>query len=245
MEIFVNSITGIDDAICTMYLSKHNLDREKEIYIRNTCKDVLDRYGHIYANANEEKLEEYNNWIKKLCNFGKRHITMLRFIDISCSVYGLHRAGQDDVDAHTCRFNNRIIRNSSRFVGIKNEENLQNMSEYYKDKVLTTDAALAILGITTPEEIEYNGKIYLRAFNGYIEKGMENNQDVKRGLYNLGFPSNFLFKVNLTEWSHVFKERNENGGANPEVKKWCEMIADEIQMIQPSFNRELFLEIKN
>ena len=74
---------------------------------------------------------------------------------------------------------------------------------------------------------------------------MENNQDVKRGLYNLGFPSDFIFKVNLTEFAHVYKERNKNSGANPEVKQCCEMIADEIEKIQPLFDRELFLAIKN
>jgi hypothetical protein len=245
MKVYVNSITGIDDAIVTMFLSKHTLTRELEEHIRNICSRVLDRDGHYVETCDAEDFAEFNDWLLKLTKWGKTHITMLRFIDISCTVYGLHRAGQDDWDAHAYRFNNRIIRNSSRFAGIKDQSFLQNMSDYYADKVLTTDAVLNLLDIEMPKTIEHDGKTYVRGFNGYIVEGMENNQDVKRGLYNLGFPSDFTFKVNLTEFAHVYKERNANGGANPEVKQCCEMIADEIEKIQPLFNRELFLAIKN
>ena len=244
MKVYVNSITGIDDAIVTMFLSKHTLTKELEEHIRTICNRVLDSSGR-YVNCDAEDFDEFNEWLLKLTKWGKNHITMLRFIDISCTVYGLHRAGQDDWDAHACRFNNRIIRNSSRFAGIKDESKLQNLSDYYADKVLTTDAVLDILDIKMPKEIEHDGKKYVRGFNGYIVEGMENNQDVKRGLYNLGFPSDFIFKVNLTEFAHVYKERNKNSGANPEVKQCCEMIADEIEKIQPLFDRELFLAIKN
>lgn len=244
MKVYVNSITGIDDAIVTMFLSKHTLTKELEEHIRTICNRVLDSSGR-YVNCDAEDFDEFNEWLLKLTKWGRNHITMLRFIDISCTVYGLHRAGQDDWDAHACRFNNRIIRNSSRFAGIKDESKLQNLSDYYADKVLTTDAVLDILDIKMPKEIEHDGKKYVRGFNGYIVEGMENNQDVKRGLYNLGFPSDFIFKVNLTEFAHVYKERNKNSGANPEVKQCCEMIADEIEKIQPLFDRELFLAIKN
>lgn len=244
MKVYVNSINGIDDAIVTMFLSKHTLTKELEEHIRTICNRVLDSSGR-YVNCDAEDFDEFNEWLLKLTKWGRNHITMLRFIDISCTVYGLHRAGQDDWDAHACRFNNRIIRNSSRFAGIKDESKLQNLSDYYADKVLTTDAVLDILDIKMPKEIEHDGKKYVRGFNGYIVEGMENNQDVKRGLYNLGFPSDFIFKVNLTEFAHVYKERNKNSGANPEVKQCCEMIADEIEKIQPLFDRELFLAIKN
>lgn len=245
MKVYINSITGIDDAIVTMFLSKHTLTKELEDHIREVCTKVLNRKGYYNSFVDEKDMEEFSDWLLKLTKWGKRHITMLRFIDISCTVYGLHRAGQDDWDAHSWRFNNRIIRNSSRFAGIKDESKLQNMSDYYADKVLTTDAVLNILDIEMPKTIEHDGKTYVRSFNGYIVEGMENNQDVKRGLYNLGFPSDFTFKINLTEFAHVYKERNASGNANPEVKQCCEMITDEIEKIQPLFNRELLLGINN
>ena len=257
MEVYVNSITGIDDAICSMFVSRGGLTRELEDEIRRICEVVNDRRGRYLERDYVERdcydnypdFEQYEKWVKMLCNWGKKHITMLRFIDISCTVYGLHRAGQDDWDAHACRMNNRIVRTSSRIKNIKDESKLQNMSDWYADKVLTTDAVLKILNNELPEEIVVNEedgeKTYVRAFNGYILKGYENNQDVKRGLYNLGFPSDFVFKVNLTEFSHIYKERNIDSGANPEVKLLCELLCDRIAEFQPMFTRNLFSEIKN
>lgn len=260
MEVYINSITGIDDAICSMFVSRGTLTRELENEVRRICNAVNDEYGRHYRlddiESNNKWIgtllkdakaddEQYNKWLKMLCTWGQKHITMLRFIDISCTVYGLHRAGQDDWDAHACRFNNRIIRTSSRIKNIKDETKLQNMSSYYADKVLTTDAVLNLLNMELPETIKVDGKEYVRAFNGYIVKGSEDNQDVKRGLYNLGFPSDFVFKVNLTEFAHVYKERNINGGANPEVKQCCELICNELMRFQPMFDRELLRNIQN
>lgn len=167
---------------------------------------------------------------------------MLRFIDLSFSVYGLHRAGQDDLDSHAMRMNNRIIRSSTRLADFSDGE----MSDYYAGKIIPTDMALASLGITTPDEIVVDGKTYVRAVNGYILKGMENSKDVKRGLYMLSIPSNFVFRISLTEFAHVFKERNESGGANPEVKMAVESMAEQLNAATNGFvNRQLLLDIKN
>ena len=78
------------------------------------------------------------------------------------------------------------------------------------------------------------GSSYVKAVNGYIREDMADNPDVKRGLYMLSIPSNFIFKIDLTEWGHVFKERNANGSANPEVKQCCESIADQIEQFHSS-----------
>ena len=93
--------------------------------------------------------------------------------------------------------------------------------------------------------LERNGTRYVKTVNGYIKEELKDNSDVKRGLYMLSIPSNFIFKVNLTEWAHVYKERGDKGGANPEVKLCCEAIADQIGAFQPKFDRELFEKIKN
>ncbi len=93
--------------------------------------------------------------------------------------------------------------------------------------------------------MEKDGVTYVKTINGYIREDLKDSADVKRGLYMLSIPSNFIFKINLTEWGHVFKERNSEGTANPEVKMCCEAIASQIEEIQPKFNRELFLKIKN
>ena len=240
MNIYVNEITGIADAIVSMFMSKRSWTREKELEIRATCEAVLDRQGRLLPDADAEALDKYNTWLNSLVKWGWRHMTLLRFIDISDTVEGLHRAGQDDWDSHAARFNNRIIRSSTRLADFGYE-----MSEWYSDKIIPTDTAFAYLGIDTPKTLERDGVTYVKTINGYIREDLKDSADVKRGLYMLSIPSNFIFKVNLTEWSHVFKERNNEGAANPEVKLCCEAIADQITAFQPRFDRELFLKIKN
>lgn len=240
MKVYVNEVTGIADAIVTMFMSKRSWTREKEMEIREICERVLSRQGRICPDAAEEDLKKYNEWMASLVKWGWHHITLLRFIDISVTVEGLHRAGQDDWDSHAARFNNRIIRNSTRLAEFGYE-----MSNWYADKVIPTDLALQHLGMDTPDTLEKDGVRYVKTVNGYIREDMKDSADVKRGLYMLSIPSNFIFKINLTEWGHVFKERNEKGTANPEVKMCCEAIADQLQEFQPLFDRELFLKIKN
>lgn len=242
MNIYLNEISGIPDAITTLLMSKRSWTREKEVHIREICDHVLTRHGQLLKAETLciEKYCEYEDWLRKLLNWGDSHITMLRFIDFSITVEGLHRGGQDDWDAHAMRYNNRIIRSSTRLAEFGYE-----LSAFYEDKVIPTDIALAALGIETPDELVHDGVKYVKTCNGYIREDMKDNPDVKRGLYMLSIPSNFIFKVNLTEWAHVYKERRTEGHANPEVKECCETIADLIMDWQPEFTRELFMKIKN
>lgn len=240
MNVYLNSITGIDDAIISMFLSKRTWTRELEMEVRNACDEVFNRSGMWLFDAPEASSVKVNQWIDQVVKWGWRHITMLRFVDFSFTVEGLHRGGQDDWDAHAKRYENRIIRSSTRLAEFGYE-----MSDYYKDKIIPTDKALDILEITAPDRIVHNGIPYVKTVNGYIREDMKDNKDVKRGLYMLSIPSNFIFKVNLTELAHVYKERNEMGTANPEVKECCEMIEDLIESVIPQFNRELLLKIQN
>lgn len=246
MEVYLNRIDGWDDAILSMFYSKRTVTRELEEDIRYKT------YQHTNPNPREGAIgalhpcttadEEYKKWLDSLFKWAWTHITMGRFLDLSFTVYGLHRAGQDDLDAHAMRMNNRIIRSSTRLADFKHGE----MSTYYQDKIVPTDVALAYLGITTPDEIEYNGQTYVRAVNGYILKGMEDNKDVKRGLYMLSIPSNFIFRINLTEFAHVYKERNINGGANPEVKEAVESMVNQLEQASYGYiNREYLMKVKN
>lgn len=241
MNVYLNSIDGIGDAMRTLYLSKRTWTKELDDHLSLLCDEVLDRHGRVRQDADPSYLAEYNHIMKRVCMYGQRHITMLKFIDLSFMVEGLHRAGQDDWDSHAKRFDNRIIRSSTRLADFGGGEK----SDYYKGKIITTDEALACLGLEIPKEIEVGGKKFVKGVNGYILEGYENNKDVKRGLYMLSIPSNFVFRINLTEMAHVYKERNINGTANPEVKELCETIADLIESWQPEFTRELLLAIKN
>ena len=237
MTVYVNKVRGIDDAIVTMFMSKRSWTREKEMHIRDLVQQAtVDYTGKIDPSVSPE----LNDHIEKLCKWGVNHITMLRFVDFSITVEGLHRGGQDDWDAHAKRFDNRIIRTSTRLSTFADE-----MSDFYKHKIIPTDAALGILGITTPDTIMHNGVSYVRTHNGYIREDMKDDKDVKRGLYMLSIPSNFIFKIDLTEYGHVFKERREGGTANPEVKQVAEAVADGIQNLVPWFTRDLLMSIKN
>lgn len=140
------------------------------------------------------------------------------------------------------RMNNRIIRSSTRLADFSNNE----MSSYYQNKIIPTDMALNCLGIDMPEEIEYNDNIYVRGVNGYILKGLEENKDIKRGLYMLSIPSNFLFRINCTEFAHIYKERGYHGGANPEVKDAVENMLTQLE--DNSFgwiNSDFLMKVKN
>lgn len=244
MEVYLNRVDGIDDAIISMFLSKRTLTRDLEMDIRSeTVKHIRTQNdGTAPFGAIVEPSEKLDNWLKKLFKWGEKHYTMLRFIDLSFTVYGLHRGGQDDLDSHAMRMNNRIIRSSTRLADFSRGE----VSSYYSDKIVPTDVALAYLGIATPDEIEYEGNTYVRAVNGYIRKGMEDNKDVKRGLYMLSIPSNFIFKIQLTEFAHVFKERNASSGANPELKEAVESMADQTDRATAGYaNRDLLRAIRN
>ena len=244
MNIYLNRIDGWDDAIISMFLSKRTLTRKLECDIRkevNLCTNSL-FCENVPLGALVLKTEKLDDWLKKLFKWCPMHITMGRFLDFSFTVYGLHRAGQDDLDSHAKRMENRIIRSSTRLADFSQGE----MSTFYEGKVIPTDVALAVLGITVPKELEYNGHTYVKGVNGYILKGMEDNKDVKRGLYMLSIPSNFIFKINLTEFAHVFKERNQNGTANQEVKDCIESAADQLRVASFGFvNRQLLMDIKN
>ena len=85
------------------------------------------------------------------------------------TVEGLHRAGQDDWDSHAARFNNRIIRSSTRLAQFGYE-----MSDWYGDKIMPTDLALEYLGIDAPEYVEKDGEKFVKTVNGYIREDLQN-----------------------------------------------------------------------
>ena len=95
MNVTVNSITGFEDAFVAMYMSKRTWTSELDKDIRITCDTVLDRNGRIVENCSAECLEKFNKWLEMLIRMGRKHITLLRYIDISIMTEGIHRAGQD------------------------------------------------------------------------------------------------------------------------------------------------------
>lgn len=240
MHVVLNNISSVQDAIEAMYFTKRTWTEDLHKDLSGLYDRCFDSHGFWRNDVNADDREKLTKLLTTVCKMSKRHITIGRFIDFSFTVIGLHRAGQDDWDAHAKRFENRIIRNSTRLANFGNEK-----SDYYKNKILTTDEALEILEVKSPNEIEYNGKTYVKTINGYILKEYADNKDVKRGLYMLSIPSNFIFKINLAEFAHVYKERNSLGTANPEVKECAEECLSLINNVFDMMDRQLMLDILN
>lgn len=236
MKVYLNEITGMADALVSMYMSKRTWTPELDKEIRdNFC--ICDSGTHdveAYLKARNATEMRIRSFIK----YAWKHTTMLDFITISATVEGIHRAGQDDWDAHACRFNNRIIRASTRLADFAEGE----MSDFYKDKIVPLGVVADSI-LKLPDKMLINGKEYVRTVNGYILEELENDRDVKRGLYMESIPSNFIFKCNMAQWAHVYRLRNKNGTANPEVKQLAEMLQDEIEHNMPWFDREFLAKV--
>lgn len=240
MKVYLNNISRISDAIITMFMSKRTWTPELNQEIIETCDRVFDKQGKWEVFTTKEDLDKVNDWLNKLFKWGCKHTTMLRFVDMSFTVEGLHRGAQDDFDSHAKRLDNRIVRSSTRLATFGTEK-----SEFYEGKILTTDEVLYELGIEIPDELTYNGRKYVRTENGFIEEQFVNDKDVKRGLYMLSIPSNFIFKCNFTEWAHIVRERDCNSHAAPELREMVEQVCNNLQDIFPQLTKEYWYSIKS
>ena len=238
MKVYLNEITGMADGLVSMYMSKRTWTPELDKEIRADW-NLFSR--HYDGDEELERWKRTEKRIESFCKYAWKHTTMLDFVTISATVEGIHRAGQDDWDAHARRFDNRIIRASTRLADFEEGE----MSDFYKGKIFPTDIALKEFFSTyLPETVKKDGQEYVKVPNGYVLKGMEYDRDVKRGLYMESIPSNFIFKCNMAQWAHVYRLRNKNGTANPEVKQLAEMLQDEIEKNMPWFNREFLAKVQ-
>jgi hypothetical protein len=240
MKVSVTAVTGYEKAFVAMFISKHTWTLELDREIRELVGRCVDRYGNRISSTDEDN-EKFDKWLSTLLKMGKRNITVLRFINIHIMIEGLHRAGQDDVDAHARRFENKIIRSSTRLATFNENE----VSDWYRGKILTDGQACELLGYKLPDEIEVMGVEYVKATNGYVRKEYKDDKDVRRGLYMLSIPSNFVSEISLCEWARVYQQRNETGGANPEVKIWAESVMKQLTEKMPMITREYMFEVQN
>lgn len=246
MKVYLNNINGVPNAIISMFMSKRTWTPELNDDVLRVCSNLFNYDGTYSIEINntetyEDDKAKLDKWLKSLFKFGQKHFTMLRFIDFSCTVEGLHRAGQDDFDSHAKRLDNRIIRSSTRLSDFGGSEK----SDYYKDKILTTDEICSLQGIELPTTITINNKNYVKSVNGYILEEYATNKDIKRGLYMLSIPSNFVFTCNITEFAHIVKERDINSNANAEVKQMIEIIIEKLREVFPQLTRDYYYDILN
>lgn len=243
MEVKITRIGSVIEGVRSLYMSKRSWTPELEEKLDLWESKFIGKHGEIIVNEADEDYDEFNKTVQKLFKWGQKHITMLRFMDVGGIVIGLHRGGTDDFDSHAKRLENRILRSSTRLADYKHEK-----SDWYKDKIITTDEAIDLLKIILPDTLIKDGKKYVRAVNGYVLEEYKDNKDVKRGLYMLSIPMNFIFKCNITELGHIYRERgSKEGGANgtaaPELQEMMEMLVDKLHEMVPYVTREYLLGI--
>lgn len=250
MDVYLNKISGYASAMDTMYQSKRSWTRELERYLYRIEKVATQWDGSLInksANFDDWKDCEHTRYhkdfhtnLQKLCNIGKKHITLLRFIDLEFTVDGIHRGAQDDFDAHAKRLDNRIVRASTRLSEFGSET-----SSWYSGKIIPFDRVLAYLEVDVPDTFNLYGVNFVRTTNGYIREDLKDDMDVKRGLYMLSIPSTFTAKCNITEFAHIVKLRDKTSHAAPELREMIESLLAQIEDMCPYFTRELFYAIEN
>lgn len=246
----ITEIHSIRDAIRSMYFSKRSWNFQKEVEIYNAVAESTIRRGFpisgIFDDPPNFELSEnqkaFKDMVSKLFKWGKIHPTLLRFIDLSVTVQGLHRGAVDDFDSHAKRLENRIIRSSTRLGKYEAGE----MSDWYKEKIIPTDAMAEIMDFELPETVTLasNGQTYTKTVNGYIRKDLAGNKDVERGLLMLSIPMDFTFKCNIAEWAHIYRERGQHSNAAPELKEMVESVTDQLNSYIPHVTREYLMEVR-
>ncbi len=240
MQAKIEKISGLDDAIIALHQSKRTVDSDMiaNIKILNHLNTVISDGRLVQDNCIDKN---YKDMLLKVFKYGKNHITLLRYIDLSITIFGLHRGGMDDLDSHAKRMENRIVRSSTRLANYSNEK-----SDFYKDKILTLDDLIDKGILIVPNELNIDGIEYVKVANGFVKKGLENNRDITRGLLPLSIPMSCIFKVNLTEFAHIYKLRNKETNAHSEVKECVEEITNQlVEMLNNYIDREYLENIPN
>lgn len=273
MKIKSLDITGFPDMIRSLFITNktYNDEIEEKIKVGECVRTMMLNKVKSFNDLNEYEYQCYSWYTSKIslainyaCGTLYRktddagrihpdqiqqcHSTIGRFLDITCTIEGLHRGATDDFDAHAMRLNSRIIRQSTR---TRKPDDLE-FSDYYLGKVLALsdiiDKTVCNLDTKTfdtielPERFKFSDddKVYVRTKFGYVLEEYKNDFDVLRGLTPLGMSNLFTFKCNITEWAHITKLRQKGTHANPELQEMIEMVNDAIEKKCPSLNRNFW-----
>lgn len=261
MKFTLKEVSGLTQAMTSLMMSKrhYNPERHDDLmrklnwvtdykgFIRKDCPydPPADKYACTVNGAPclltyDEVYQEIVGELTKLAKWGAGvggeawiddgHETLLRYIDFTFVVEDLHRGAMDDLDAHAQRFNNRIVRSSTRYDGAYKQSE---RSDWYKERIVSTEEALAAAGISIPGAIVIGGTNYVKVPNGYAVSGLEKNGDVLRGNYPLSIPMSAVMKIDLVNLRHVYMRRNKFTKASPELRDGIEMLADQIEQAVP------------
>ena len=246
MQFILTEVSGLAQAIMSLKMSKRNWSLEQQEKIQKDIYSITDMHGFFLPedildeNGKQTRKEilEYldNTLVKWGAGVGLTpwkdagHETLLRFIDISFITEDLHRGAQDDLDAHARRFDNRIVRGSTRLGKFSSNER----SDWYKDKIRSMEEMLDYNQILYPKAYTDDKNItWIYTANGYVREDLSEDKDALRGNYPLSIPSTAIWKINLCELRHVYMRRNKLTRANPELQNGIEELADQIEYALP------------
>jgi hypothetical protein len=243
MQFRLAKISGIDDAIVSLFMSKRSYTLEKADNVRRIVAQHSDEAGFIHLpESNTPESVQLCDWLTKITKYGtqlgykRNHATILRFIDFTVETIGLHKAGMGDLDAHSQRMNNRIIRASSRLAEFSSNEK----SDFYNNKVLSVgEASKSISSIGLPETIDINDVGFRFNGFGYVRIDCWNDQDVQRGTYMLSIPSDAVWKADFIGLKHIYAMRNTHTHAHPELADGMEQLALQIERALPTLGKAL------
>lgn len=232
-EKLIDDIYAVTDAHGFFKIEK-DFREEAEIFLDNESE--ICSYVDEKMNIRGKVLSELNKLAKWGAGVGMDawiddgHDTILRYIDFTFVTEGLHRAGQDDLDAHSYRFNNRIVRESTRLATFKKGER----SEWYQPRIRSVEDMLETFGKTVPASyVDSEGVTWVYTNFGYVREDLVDDKDANRGNYPESIPSNAIWKINLYDLRHVYKRRNKYTHANPELKEFIEDLADQVEQAIP------------
>lgn len=239
---FLNTITAQLNAALTcndITQDEYDLFMQHDMTWVGADNTGIGKYLEQYASEEKKLLTELNKCAKWGAGVGQGdkgvaidagHETLLRFIDFTFAVEGLHRGAMDDLDAHAKRFDNRIVRSSTRYDGAYQQSE---RSDWYKGRILSVEEVLAEFGVVVPHEMTVGNNVYVKVPNGYALKSECNNGDVLRGNYPMSIPMNAIMKINLVDLRHVYMRRNIFTTASPELQLGIEQLVDQIEVFLP------------
>lgn len=241
MEFKLCEITGLAQAITSLKMSKRNYNADKHFALMEMIHYHTDFTGSLTnADPTDPEVIEIIKELNKVAKYGAGvggeawkddgHDTLLRYIDFAFVTIGLHRAAQDDLDAHAKRFDSRIVRESTRLATFGPGEK----SEWYASRIRSVEDMMNTMGYALPTVYtDETGTKWVYSGSGYVREDLIGNKDVMRGNYPECIPSSGLWKINMYDLRHVYMRRNELTSASPELKIGIESLADQIEAAIP------------
>ena len=258
MEFKLMKITGLDDAIMSLKMSKRNWTYDAHIKTIDRVSRFTNQYGRVYIVS--EYMRTQRGDALKYADMDELEFLESEYCDFLDDLDKLAKwgAGVENGEAYVGDGHETILRfidltfvteglhrgaqddldaHAARFntrivrssTRLAKFEDLER-SDWYRGKIRSTSEIMTRLKYDVPEEYtdEY-GIDWVRTSNGYVRADLVQDKDVLRGNYPLSIPSNAIWKINLHDLRHVYMRRNIKTTASPELQEGIEQLADQVE----------------